>query len=59
MRTGVELLAGLAHLTVSRMACWWICQQPDGWQEKRLFGRLMQRHARFSKDERSLNAVYL
>lgn len=54
MRTGVELLAGLRNLSVSRMAVLVDLQQAEGWQENDFFGLAMQRHARFSKDDRSL-----
>ncbi|MFO7704205.1 MAG: DUF6231 family protein [Halopseudomonas sp.] len=54
MRTGVELLAGLRNLSVSRMAVLVDLQQAEGWQENDFFGLAMQRHARFNKDDRSL-----
>ena len=54
MRVGVELLAGLRNLSVSRMAVLVDLQQAAGWQENDFYGLAMQRHARFDKDERSL-----
>lgn len=54
MRTGIELLAGLRNLSVSRMAVLVDLQAATEWQDNDFFGLAMQRHARFEKDERCL-----
>lgn len=54
MRSGIELLAGLRNLSVSRMAVLVDLQLAQGWRENDFFGLAMQRHARFDRDERSL-----
>lgn len=53
-RLGIELLAGLRNLTVSRMAVLVDLAQADGWQDNDFYGLAMQRHTRFQRDERSL-----
>ncbi|PKM31158.1 MAG: hypothetical protein CVV07_03065 [Gammaproteobacteria bacterium HGW-Gammaproteobacteria-11] len=53
-RPGVELLAGLRNLTVSRMAVLVDLQRAADWQDTDFFGLAMQRQARFERDAGSL-----
>lgn len=53
-RQGVELLAGLRNLSVSRMAVLVELEQPPDWQASDFYGLAMQRDARFEKDQRCL-----
>lgn len=54
-RTGIELLAGLRNLSVSRMAVLVEMQHAPGWGDIDFFGLAMQRQARFDRDERHLS----
>ncbi|MBL4833231.1 MAG: hypothetical protein JKY26_04570 [Pseudomonas sp.] len=53
-RQGVELLAGLRNLSVSRMAVLVELEQAPEWQASDFYGLAMQRDARFEKDQRCL-----
>ncbi|WP_339843071.1 DUF6231 family protein [uncultured Halopseudomonas sp.] len=53
-RQGIELLAGLRNLSVSRMAVLVELSEAPEWDSNDFYGLAMQRDARFEKDERCL-----
>lgn len=53
-RQGIELLAGLRNLSVSRLAVLVDMQAASAWQDTDFFGLALQRQARFEQDGRSL-----
>ncbi len=54
-RTGIELLAGLRNLSVSRMAVLVELPHAPGWQDTDFFALAMQRQGRYDRDDRHLS----
>ncbi|HDZ56181.1 MAG TPA: hypothetical protein ENI17_03030 [Pseudomonas xinjiangensis] len=54
-RQGVELIAGLRNLSVSRLAVLVDLQQTPEWKDTDFFGLALQRHGKFERDDRSLS----
>jgi hypothetical protein len=54
-RPGIELLAGLRNLSVSRMAVLVELQHAPGWRDTDFYGLAMQCQARFDRDDRHLS----